>query len=515
MDNIEALKTPRALEKFLTNLAYLVDREDMEEEYDNQILFQKESVFGLFIRKAHSEFLTLPANRLHDLFMAFSEYCSNCPKDTFLFDSTSRQGWISEHNISEFLRSQAEMIESGVLHTFLRNVEQHASGIPYTHQVKYLNYARSKEHVNSVYHLHAYFNSSINKGVGVQYALLNLGILEYKFGHSTSALFAFNDALTAARQNNDEYCLQEIQYWINACRKSHAFHDYSVFTDHYLHNMKELKYARDMICKGGPNQHIFKTLYKTSINIIMKDIENMDRVQNLTTTLAWLRCGNSVLASSYLELAKNSNDGRVEDIEKTVLVNAKMLEFAGKPQMALDLIDAFIANYSRESEMLLDWKMIRSSLLMQSNNRKRKYLDHNGLLLYTKFPIDSEHYLDGMLRTVQDLLNVKEYEKALAIICQTETFIRKKEKESRLPDILILKASLYMHMGHNQDAIPILQEAMSQSITANDAKNYYTAVIKLSEIYICLNMPELRQKAIAMLECIFPKVSLIDQVKHT
>ncbi|KAG1183824.1 hypothetical protein G6F36_008163 [Rhizopus arrhizus] len=326
MDNIEALKTPRALEKFLTNLAYLVDREDMEEEYDNQILFQKESVFGLFIRKAHSEFLTLPANRLHDLFMAFSEYCSNCPKDTFLFDSTSRQGWISEHNISEFLRSQAEMIESGVLHTFLRNVEQHASGIPYTHQVKYLNYARSKEHVNSVYHLHAYFNSSINKGVGVQYALLNLGILEYKFGHSTSALFAFNDALTAARQNNDEYCLQEIQYWINACRKSHAFHDYSVFTDHYLHNMKELKYARDMICKGGPNQHIFKTLYKTSINIIMKDIENMDRVQNLTTTLAWLRCGNSVLASSYLELAKNSNDGRVEDIEKTVLVNAKMVD---------------------------------------------------------------------------------------------------------------------------------------------------------------------------------------------
>ncbi|KAG1290079.1 hypothetical protein G6F66_008953 [Rhizopus arrhizus] len=275
MDNIETLKTPRALEKFLTNLAYLVDREDMEEEYDNQILFQKESVFGLFIRKAHSEFLTLPANRLHDLFMAFSEYCSNCPKDTFLFDSTSRQ----ETGKSD--------IHPSVLHTFLRNVEQHASGIPYTHQVKYLNYARSKEHVNSVYHLHAYFNSSINKGVGVQYALLNLGILEYKFGHSTSALFAFNDALTAARQNNDEYCLQEIQYWINACRKSHAFHDYSVFTDHYLHNMKELKYARDMICKGGPNQHIFKTLYKTSINIIMKDIENMDRATAFSPLHIW------------------------------------------------------------------------------------------------------------------------------------------------------------------------------------------------------------------------------------
>ncbi|KAG1391905.1 hypothetical protein G6F60_012328 [Rhizopus arrhizus] len=135
--------------------------------------------------------------------------------------------------------------------------------------------------------MHTLIPLSTKECDGVQYALLNLGILEYKFGHSTSALFAFNDALTAARQNNDEYCLQEIQYWINACRKSHAFHDYSVFTDHYLHNMKELKYARDMICKGGPNQHIFKTLYKTSINIIMKDIENMDLATAFSPLHIW------------------------------------------------------------------------------------------------------------------------------------------------------------------------------------------------------------------------------------
>lgn len=73
--------------------------------------------------------------------------------------------------------------------------------------------------------------------------------------------------------------------------------------------------------------------------------------------------------------------------------------------------------------------------------------------------------------------------------------------------IQVTKKKEKQRMGHNQDAIPILQETMQQSITANDAKNYYTAVIKLSEIYICLNMPGLRQKAIAMLECIFPKVS--------
>lgn len=38
--------------------------------------------------------------------------------DAFFFDNHAHlysllKGWISEHNISEFLRSQAEMIESG------------------------------------------------------------------------------------------------------------------------------------------------------------------------------------------------------------------------------------------------------------------------------------------------------------------------------------------------------------------------------------------------------------------
>ncbi|ORE02267.1 hypothetical protein BCV72DRAFT_55053 [Rhizopus microsporus var. microsporus] len=179
------------------------------------------------------------------------------------------------------------------MHNYLRELEQCVPDIPYIHQMKYLNYALSKEHVQSLYHLHNYFDSSVNQGVEIQYALLNLGILEYKFGHFSDALFAFNDALTAARKNKDEYCLQEIQYWIETCRKNHYFQGSSSFTNDYLNNMKALTLARDMICRGDSNRHIFEILYKTSINIIMKDIEQMDRVQCLITALAWLRCAHS------------------------------------------------------------------------------------------------------------------------------------------------------------------------------------------------------------------------------
>ena len=43
-----------------------------------------------------------------------------------------------------------------------------------------------------------------------QYALLSLGILEAKFGHSQQALAALDEALDIARENQDENCLNEV-----------------------------------------------------------------------------------------------------------------------------------------------------------------------------------------------------------------------------------------------------------------------------------------------------------------
>lgn len=53
------------------------------------------------------------------------------------------------------------------MHNYLRELEQCVPDIPYIHQMKYLNYALSKEHVQSLYHLHIYFDSSVNQGVYV------------------------------------------------------------------------------------------------------------------------------------------------------------------------------------------------------------------------------------------------------------------------------------------------------------------------------------------------------------
>lgn len=65
------------------------------------------------------------------------------------------------------LETGQSSIHPTVMHNYLRELEQCVPDIPYIHQMKYLNYALSKEHVQSLYHLHIYFDSSVNQGVYV------------------------------------------------------------------------------------------------------------------------------------------------------------------------------------------------------------------------------------------------------------------------------------------------------------------------------------------------------------
>lgn len=58
-------------------------------------------------------------------------------------------------------------------------------------------------------------------------------------------------------------------------------------------------------------------------------------------------------------------------------------------------------------------------------------------------------------------------------------------------------------------AIPLLNEAMQLSRRSYDTKNYYTAIIKLSEAYNRMHDPSLLEKSLYMLEAIFPKVLLL------
>ncbi|CAO0789678.1 unnamed protein product [Mucor circinelloides] len=517
---LNAIKTQHLLNEFMEALKPLLDAEPEDEQ--DKLKLDKSSVMGLFVRKCRIEYATLPFDQLQHIFQAYQEYLGGVAGDAEFANQDITTHWISNYNVAAFLRYQAETIERtgttnispSVLHTYLDKFEKQVPSINIIRQVRYLNYTRTKEYIQSLSHLHLSIDMSLDKGVNVQYALLHLGIMEYKFGHSFNALSALNDALSAARSNKDELCLQEVQFWIEVCRKNHPFNEFSSYTDDYLNNLKTLTRARNLLRNGEPCRYVFELLYKSLIHIIMNDIQHMDRAQFLTTSLTWLRYGNSVLAKSYLDLANTSKDKSIDDIEKTIITEANMLEASGNPDQAINVIDLFTKKYQNESDFLMGWRQTKARITRQIE-RKRKFnlIEHQNDLLQVTLPPDSEEYFIACHDHAHQLMLKKEFERALLVLDEVHDFIRKTDRTSQLGDNLILQATIHLKLNTPSTAIPLLTEAIKVAKNSFDAKNYYSATIRLAEAYLRLNQAAVVEKSIFMLESIFPKV-LIMKSKH-
>ncbi|CAO3609398.1 unnamed protein product [Mucor hiemalis] len=502
----------------MADIKALIDEDNPNHE--DLVILDKCSVMGLFIRKCVIEYASLPFSQLLDIQGAFDLYIHHTSGDTEFLSSTNKKPdlWISDYNVQEFLDHQAEKIERTgtcdieptILHRYLAKIEAQVPNLYNTRKVRYLNHTRTKEYTQALSQLHLFFDMNLTKGIAIQHSLLNLGILEYKFGHSFNALSALNDALSAARSNHDKNCLQEVQYWIETCRNNHPFNSNSSYTDNYLANMKTLTDAQNMVRNGGQTRYVFESLYKSAIRIIMSNIKGMHRAQFLTTSLAWRRYGNSVMAKSYLYLAENIGDDAIDDVEKTYMTHATYLEELGDSKNALKLISKFTANYPNESDLLLGWRQVRARILRQTNKkRKLSLVDHQEETLDLAIPPYSEEYFEVIHNNALRLLQNKEFEKALLILDETNDFIRKTDYTAQLGYNLILQADTHLQMHSLTTAIPLLNEAMQLSRRSYDTKNYYTAIIKLSEAYNRMHDPSLLEKSLYMLEAIFPKVLLL------
>ncbi|CAO3634349.1 unnamed protein product [Mucor fragilis] len=519
-NELTAIRTQHLLNEFMDALKPLLDAEPEDEQ--DKLKLDKSSVMGLFVRKCRVEYATLPFDQLQHIFQAYQEFVGGVAGDAEFANQDITTHWISDYNVAAFLRYQAETIERtgttnispSVLHTYLDKFEKQVSPINIIRQVRYLNYTRTKEYIQSLSHLHLSIDMSLGKGVNVQYALLHLGIMEYKFGHSFNALSALNDALSAARSNKDELCLQEVQFWIEVCRKNHPFNEFSSYTDDYLNNLKTLTRARNLLRNGEPCRYVFELLYKSLIHIIMNDIQYMDRAQFLTSSLTWHRYGNSVLAKSYLDLANASNDKSIDDIEKTIITEANLLQASGNSDQAINALDLFTKRYQNESDFLMGWRQTKARITRQME-RKRKFnlIEHQNDLLQITIPPDSEEYFIACHDHAYQLMLKKEFERALLILDEVHDYIRKTDRTSQLGDNLILQATIHLKLSTPSTAIPLLTQAIKVAKNSFDAKNYYSATIKLAEAYLRLNQSAVVEKSIFMLESIFPKV-LIMKSKH-
>ncbi|GAA5803657.1 hypothetical protein HPULCUR_009140 [Helicostylum pulchrum] len=273
--------------------------------------------------------------------------------------------------------------------------------------------------------------------------------------------------------------------------------------------METLTRVRNMLREGDSSRHVFEGLYKSSINIKLKDIKNMDRVQYLITSLAWQRYGNSTLAETYQQLADDVEDDTVQDIEKTIISRANMLQSMGDSNRALEVLENFQKKYPTESDFLMDWKQAQARIKRQSNKkRKHDMMTNQADMLQYAIPPYSEDFFNAVHDNAEQLMLKMEYEKALTVLDEVHDFIRETDQTAQLGYNLILQATIHLRTNDIEASIPILIEAMSLSKRSNDAKNYYRAAIKLAEAFVRTKEPENVKKSIFLLESIFPKVLL-------
>ncbi|KAI8387022.1 anaphase-promoting complex subunit 5-domain-containing protein [Blakeslea trispora] len=522
--HLKRIQSPHRFQVFMNSLGSLIYNKEEEEENHSRDTLTVDgcSVFGMFIRQCKVEYESMPFSQLEDVQKAHAQYVSGLSGDTELIAETDHkiEGWISDYNVKEFLKWQAERIEktgttnidTASLHQWLKKIEKHTPNIASIGQVRYLNYTRTKEYMNSLFSLHHSFDLSLVKGVQIQYALLNLGILEYKFGHQFNAISALKDASSAARANQDEYCLQEILFWTEMCRNGYAFDEHMNYSDKHLSNMKTLIVARNMLRQGAPCQDVFEGLYKSLMTTIMKDIDFMDRPQFLITSLAWLRYGNSALGKCYLNLANNSDDehSSIEDIEKTVITQANMLYLSEETDKAIEVLSSFSNRFEKESDLLIGWRKAKA-LISNQQGAKRTFFQmcEEVEIPSLAMPTELDEYFEAIQSRFEKLVMEKEYDKAILLFDGMQKHAQKTDQTAQLCSIFILKAIYYMHIGMIETCEATLMKAIQSAKRCHDAKRYYYALIKLCETYSHRKEFDCVEKAVYILESIFPKVLLM------
>ncbi|KAI9486115.1 MAG: anaphase-promoting complex subunit 5-domain-containing protein [Benjaminiella poitrasii] len=497
------MNDPDSFDKFMQNLR--TNFNDNIAINKLGISIDKTSVLGIFLRQSFLDYAGRSSIQFAaDIQQALNDYVHN-----------RGISWISDYNTKRFLNHQAEKLETTgqchfdpvTMNKFLNDVQKELPNLFATiEHVRYLNYFRTKEYSQALFHLHNSFDISLTEGVEMQYALLNLGIMEYKFGHIPSAILALNEALTVARLNNDDYCLQEVQYWIEACNNHQNETSFiQPEDDKYIYNLTKLAQVRQKLKNGGDFQDVIDSLNQSLCRIIENDIDDMNRSQFLTTCLAWKKYGSTILAETYLKLANGFGEDSIEDTEKTMLTEAAMLEASGDSERALSVIDNFINSYSDESELLTGWRQARARLVKLIKIKKRE-LDTKMEAIETDEPfikLDSysEDYFQWCHDQAQHLIFENELNQALELLIHVRNQMRK-TRHGQLGFNLILQAMVHRAKQVPEEAVPCLKEAMEIGRRTFDTHTYYRANMMLADVY-ALSAPE---KSMWMLERIFPRV---------
>ncbi|KAM3584088.1 hypothetical protein VKS41_004055 [Umbelopsis sp. WA50703] len=242
-ERISQIQNPESIDQLIGSLMdLLLDNED-EESIPDKMVLDNHSVFGMFVRRCRVEYLKLSFEKTSELFAMFNSYrygytsfmSSQADEQSMMGKKSALDspldinadyigGWVSNHDMARFLDREAQVLDKNgtsnvkpfELHDRLAFLQRHAPELVKACHVRFLSCIRVGEYEGAIENLHRFFDFCLlNRETPLyQYALLNLAILEHKFGHRQKALAAITEALDVARENHDEDCLSQALSWL-------------------------------------------------------------------------------------------------------------------------------------------------------------------------------------------------------------------------------------------------------------------------------------------------------------
>jgi len=231
-ERISQIQNPESIDQLIGSLMdLLLDNED-EESIPDKMVLDNHSVFGMFVRRCRVEYLKLSFEKTSELFAMFNSYrygyasfmSSQSDEHSVMGKKSALDspldinadyigGWVSNHDMARFLDREAHALDKNgtskvkpfELHDRLSFLQRHAPELVKACHVRFLSCIRVGEYEGAIENLHRFFDYCLlNRETPLyQYALLNLAILEQKFGHKQKAL-------AVRKSNYVKMCLRAI-----------------------------------------------------------------------------------------------------------------------------------------------------------------------------------------------------------------------------------------------------------------------------------------------------------------
>ncbi|KAJ2853297.1 hypothetical protein J3B02_003213 [Coemansia erecta] len=326
------------MHEFFDNTARLVvDAEKRLEPDGEAVLFDSESMFGIFIRRCFLAF-----NQLE--FYQISRYFAQCQRMTRVLSCGDDQLERTEHSQME----QQEHVEALIsrleeesrtpvpdqMERVIRSAVDRLPGYSRIHYLRYLDLVRQGESKQSEESLRRFFDSNAvrdNRTI-YQYALLYLAAMRVQLGMLDGARQALTEATHVARDCQDHLCLLYIACW--ECRllfdilQAKKGGEAEMELRHLLKALVnkaasmhcfELEAAGRMlqtdllVASGAQPNDVFESLVQVRALIVEHDVGKLRAAWYLTAARAWMKYEAPMwTAMLHTQMAACDNDALAE-----------------------------------------------------------------------------------------------------------------------------------------------------------------------------------------------------------